>query len=155
MAGLDRVAPAGQEEDLYSILGVSKDADVDTIKRAYKKLALANHPDKNLGDEAATQRFQQIGHAYSVLSDEKKRARYDRTGEADYEEIDFDALLQTVLQEWTQEGGMVDELFAAEGDMLEEDIKHNWEQKVLVTEKGKLRCTLCGLSGKASKARRQ
>jgi molecular chaperone DnaJ len=65
------------EKDYYKVLGVSKDATQDEIKRAYRKLARINHPDANPDDPAAEQRFKDIGEAHSVLSDEQKRREYD------------------------------------------------------------------------------
>src|SRR5690349_12391289 len=72
---------AGQR-DYYEVLGVAKSASPEEIKKAYKKAALANHPDKNPGDEDAVERFKECAAAYEVLSDEHKRARYDRYGHA-------------------------------------------------------------------------
>jgi len=66
--------------DYYEILGVEKNASDDVIKKAYKKLALANHPDRNPGDEEAVGRFKEAAEAYEVLSNGDKRARYDRFG---------------------------------------------------------------------------
>ena len=63
-------------DNLYDILGVSKTASLDEIKKAYKKLAIQHHPDKG-GDEEV---FKNISNAYSVLSDEQKRAEYDLGG---------------------------------------------------------------------------
>eukprot|EP00184_Porphyridium_aerugineum_P000200 CAMPEP_0184695690 /NCGR_PEP_ID=MMETSP0313-20130426/3253_1 /TAXON_ID=2792 /ORGANISM="Porphyridium aerugineum, Strain SAG 1380-2" /LENGTH=361 /DNA_ID=CAMNT_0027154199 /DNA_START=169 /DNA_END=1254 /DNA_ORIENTATION=+ len=69
-------------QDFYSLLGVSRDADEDTLKKAYRKLAMKYHPDRNPDDpETANQRFRDISHAYQVLSDKKKREVYDRYGE--------------------------------------------------------------------------
>jgi DnaJ-class molecular chaperone len=65
-------------KDLYAILGVPEDADADTIKKAYRKLAKQNHPDATGGDKKKTERFKEIGDAYAVLSDGKKRQEYDR-----------------------------------------------------------------------------
>ena len=65
------------EKDFYAILGVSKDADAATIKKAYRKLARTHHPDKNPGNTAAEQRFKDIGEAHSVLADPKQRQEYD------------------------------------------------------------------------------
>ncbi|MFP4635086.1 MAG: molecular chaperone DnaJ [Nitriliruptoraceae bacterium] len=65
------------ERDYYKILGVSKDASQDEIKRAYRKLARENHPDANPDDPDAEQRFKEVGEAYAVLGDESKRAEYD------------------------------------------------------------------------------
>jgi curved DNA-binding protein len=67
-------------KDYYNILGVSKTASQDDIKKAYRKLAHQYHPDKKGGDEA---KFKEASEAYSVLGDEKKRAQYDRFGSAD------------------------------------------------------------------------
>lgn len=66
-----------QRKDYYKILGVSKDADDNTIKKAYRKAAIVHHPDKNQGDPEAEERFKDIGEAYETLSDPQKRARYD------------------------------------------------------------------------------
>ncbi|KAI0429687.1 hypothetical protein F5Y09DRAFT_254384 [Xylaria sp. FL1042] len=66
-----------QRKDYYKILGVTKDADDAAIKKAYRKLAIIHHPDKNRDDEGAAERFKDIGEAYETLSDPQKRARYD------------------------------------------------------------------------------
>lgn len=66
--------------DYYEILGVSKEASPEEIKKAYRKLALKYHPDKNPGDEEAERSFKQAAEAYDVLGDTEKRARYDRYG---------------------------------------------------------------------------
>lgn len=69
-------------KDYYKILGVSKDADEDTLKKAYKKAALKWHPDRNKDNvEAANKKFKEVGEAFEVLSDKDKRAVYDQFGE--------------------------------------------------------------------------
>ncbi|CAL8465417.1 g4953 [Coccomyxa elongata] len=69
-------------KDYYAILGVPKDADEETLKKAYRKLAVKYHPDKNRDNvEAATAKFKEVGEAYDVLSDKQKREIYDRYGE--------------------------------------------------------------------------
>jgi molecular chaperone DnaJ len=70
------------ERDYYEVLGVSRDADETAIKKAYRRLALQNHPDRNPGDAAAEARFKEAAAAYAVLSDPSKRAHYDRFGTA-------------------------------------------------------------------------
>jgi molecular chaperone DnaJ len=65
------------EKDFYAALGVPKDADDATIKKAYRKLARTHHPDQNQGDPAAEARFKEIGEAYAVLSDAEQRQQYD------------------------------------------------------------------------------
>ena len=75
--------------DFYQVLGVERNADAKTIKAAYRKLALKYHPDKNPGDSDAEERFKEINEAYAVLSDDEKRARYDRFGSADAAGVGF------------------------------------------------------------------
>ena len=70
------------ERDYYEILGVGRDADLAAIKKAYRKLAVTYHPDKNPGDKEAEDRFKEAAEAYAVLSDPEKRARYDQFGKA-------------------------------------------------------------------------
>jgi molecular chaperone DnaJ len=70
-------------KNLYSVLGVAKNASQDEIKKAYRKLARQYHPDRNPGDDAAEERFKEVQGAYDVLSDADKRKRYDTFGSAD------------------------------------------------------------------------
>jgi molecular chaperone DnaJ len=70
------------KRDYYEVLGVPREASSQDIKKAYRKLALANHPDRNPGDEEAVARFKEASEAFEVLSDSNKRARYDRYGHA-------------------------------------------------------------------------
>jgi molecular chaperone DnaJ len=74
-----------QKRDYYEILGVAKEATVEDIRKAYRKEALKNHPDRNPGDCEAEARFKEATEAFQVLSDEDKRARYDRFGHAGLE----------------------------------------------------------------------
>ena len=70
------------KRDYYEILEVSKSASKDDIKKAYRKKAIKYHPDKNPGDTEAEEKFKEAAEAYEVLSDDNKRARYDRYGHA-------------------------------------------------------------------------
>lgn len=67
-------------KDFYEILGVSRSASADELKKAYRKLAMQHHPDRNPGDKKAEEKFKELSHAYDILSDEQKRAAYDRYG---------------------------------------------------------------------------
>ena len=68
--------------DYYEVLGVARDADGETIKKAYRQLALKHHPDRNPGSAEAEERFKEATEAYEVLRDAEKRAAYDRYGHA-------------------------------------------------------------------------
>lgn len=70
------------KKDPYSILGVTKTATQDEIKKTYRKLAMQYHPDKNKGDKKAEEKFKEINNAYEVLGDVKKRKEYDTFGSA-------------------------------------------------------------------------
>ncbi len=71
-----------EKRDYYEVLGVSKSANADEIKKAYRKAAIKYHPDKNPDDKGAEDKFKEAAEAYDVLSDEQKRARYDQFGHA-------------------------------------------------------------------------
>jgi molecular chaperone DnaJ len=73
------------KQDFYELLGVAKGASAEDIKKAYRKLAMQYHPDRNAGDKAAEQKFKDLSEAYDVLKDEQKRAAYDRYGHAAFE----------------------------------------------------------------------
>jgi curved DNA-binding protein len=68
------------KKDYYQVLGVAKDAGQDVIKKAYRKLAMEHHPDRNAGDKGAEEKFKDVSEAYAVLSDEAKRKKYDAFG---------------------------------------------------------------------------
>lgn len=70
------------KRDYYEVLSLSKTASTDEIKKAYRKLAMQYHPDKNQGDKKAEEKFKEVAEAYAVLSDDQKRAKYDRFGHA-------------------------------------------------------------------------
>src|SRR5215471_542235 len=91
-------------EDLYSVLGVPKNADADAIKKAYRKLAKDLHPDKNPGNKKAETRFKTVNRAFDVLGDPKKRELYDEFGE-DSLSAGFDPLKARQYKEWASRQG--------------------------------------------------
>ena len=74
------------KQDYYAALGVARDANAEDLKRAYRKLAMQHHPDRNPGNRQAEAKFKEINEAYDVLKDEQKRAAYDRYGHAAFEQ---------------------------------------------------------------------
>ena len=74
------------KQDYYATLGVARGADADTLKKAYRKLAMQLHPDRNPGNKEAEAKFKELNEAYDVLKDEQKRAAYDRFGHAAFEQ---------------------------------------------------------------------
>jgi molecular chaperone DnaJ len=73
------------KQDYYALLGVAKDCSGEDLKRAYRKLAMQFHPDRNPGDHAAEAKFKDVSEAYDILKDDQKRAAYDRFGHAAFE----------------------------------------------------------------------
>ena len=70
------------KRDYYEVLGVDRNADSEEIKKAYRKLALKFHPDRNPNDKSAEEKFKELGEAYEILNDPQSRAAYDRFGHA-------------------------------------------------------------------------
>ena len=71
-----------EKRDYYEVLGIQKGASEDEIKKAYRKMAMKYHPDKNPGDKEAEEKFKEANEAYAVLSDPDKKNKYDRFGHA-------------------------------------------------------------------------
>ena len=74
-----------EKRDYYEVLGVDRNATPDEIKKAYRKMAIKYHPDKNPGNKEAEEKFKEAAEAYAVLSDPDKKARYDQYGHAGVE----------------------------------------------------------------------
>jgi curved DNA-binding protein len=91
------------EHDLYEILGVSRTASADEVKRAYRKLAKKYHPDVNPGNKAAEEKFKEVTAAFEVLSDEKRRKLYDEFG-ADSLRTGFDEKRAEEYRRWKRQG---------------------------------------------------
>src|SRR6478736_8491729 len=99
--------------EFYNVLGVERTAGDDEIKKAYRKLAMTYHPDRNNGSKEAEERFKEITEAYDVLRDPQKRAAYDRYGEAGlrggggagYHHVDLSEALSMFMRDFGGFGG--------------------------------------------------
>jgi len=149
------------KRDYYEVLGVGRDATDEEIKKAYRKLAVKLHPDKNPGDKSAEEKFKEIGEAYEALSDPQKRAAYDQYGHAAFDprtragraggfHDPFD-----IFREVFSGSSIFEEFFGRQdpsqshrGDDLRYDLELSLEEAVLGCEKNisitkSVRCTTC------------
>jgi molecular chaperone DnaJ len=102
------------KRDYYEILGVAKGAGADEIKKAYRKVAMQFHPDRNPGDKAAEEKFKEAAEAYEILSDADKRAQYDRYGHAS---------VGSNGRGFSGSGNMnMDDIFSQFGDIFGDDV---------------------------------
>lgn len=90
-------------KDYYTLLGISKTATADEIKKAYRKLAVKHHPDKNQGNKQAEEKFKAIGEAYEVLKDPVKRKKYDTLG-SNWKQYEQNAGNGADFSQWAQQG---------------------------------------------------
>lgn len=164
------------KRDYYEVLGIERGAGEEEIKKAYRKLAVKHHPDKNPGDKTAEDKFKEIGEAYEVLSDPQKRSAYDQYGHAAFDRRTggfsraggfhdpFD-----VFREVFGGGGIFEDLFGGgrseqaqsqRGDDLRYDMEitfeesaHGCEKEIAVTKPD--RCDVCNGSGAEAGSRVQ
>src|SRR5258708_37419742 len=157
------------KRDYYEVLGVERGASDEEIKKAYRKLAVKYHPDKNPGDKSAEDKFKELGEAYEVLNDPQKRAAYDQYGHAAFDRRaggfgrgGFHDPFE-VFREVFSGGSIFDDLFGGgvrqdpsqpqRGDDLRYDMEisfeeaaHGCEKEVTVTKPEK--CDVCGGEGR-------
>ncbi|TAJ86314.1 MAG: molecular chaperone DnaJ [Reyranella sp.] len=125
-------------QDFYELLGVSRTASADDIKKSYRKLAMQYHPDRNDGNAEAERKFKEINHAYDILKDPEKRAAYDRYGPAAFEGgagpggpfqggqgFDFGSVFGDIFEEMFGAGGQRGR--GGRADMRGQDLRFNLE----------------------------
>src|SRR6266446_1159966 len=161
------------KRDYYEVLGVEKAADDEEIKKAYRKMAVKYHPDKNPGDKAAEEKFKELGEAYEVLCDPQKRAAYDQYGHAAFDRRPggfarrgfhdpFDIFREvfggsSIFEDFFG-GGRSDPTQPQRGDDLRYDLEltfeeaaHGTEKEITVTKPE--RCDVCHGSGSEAGSR--
>src|SRR5579863_809771 len=158
------------KRDYYEILGVSREASIEEIKKSYRKLAVKYHPDKNPGDKAAEEKFKELGEAYEALSDPQKRAAYDQYGHAAFDPRlrgggragGFHDPTEIFREVFGGSGNIFEDLFGGGGrsdpsqpqrgsdlrydmEITFEEAAHGCEKEITVTKQD--RCEACGGSG--------
>jgi len=137
-----------QKRDYYDVLGVDRSASPEDIKKAYRKLAMQHHPDRNPGDKPAEERFKEASEAYQVLSDADRRAQYDRFGHAAFEQggagfggfdfaaAGFEDIFSDIFGDFFGAGGgRRGRTRAQRGDDLRYDLELKFEEAIFGTDK--------------------
>ena len=157
------------KRDYYEVLGVPREADDETIKKAYRKQAVKFHPDKNPGDKVAEENFKELSHAYEILSDPQKRAAYDQYGHAAFDPRaragrgggGFHDPFEVFREVFGGGGGIFDEFFGnsrndptspQRGEDLRYDLEITFEEAAMgcereITVSKPERCDVCHGSG--------
>jgi molecular chaperone DnaJ len=147
------------KRDYYDVLGVGKEADAEEIKKAYRKLALQHHPDRNPGNHDAEEKFKEAAEAYEVLHDEEKRRRYDRYGHAGLNGMGGAPHFNDVRSVFDLFGDIFGDFFGQQGGRASgrgRDLQLNVEIDLMEAYRGVRKsvpisreenCTECGASG--------
>jgi molecular chaperone DnaJ len=118
--------------DYYEVLGITREAGENEIKKAYRQLAMQFHPDRNPGDRQAEERFKEVSEAYAVLSDADKRAHYDRFGTVGgpggFADAGFGTLFEDIFENFFAGGGRGRRTRAARGEDLQYELKVTLEE---------------------------
>jgi molecular chaperone DnaJ len=164
------------KRDYYEVLGVSREADQEEIKKAYRKLAVKFHPDKNPGDKNAEESFKELGEAYEALSDPQRRAAYDQYGHAAFDPRQrasrggggFHDPFDIFREVFGGNSGIFEGFFGGGGDPSQaqrgedlrydleitlEEAAHGCEKEISVTKQDP--CDICGGSGMERGSRMQ
>jgi molecular chaperone DnaJ len=133
------------KQDYYEVLGVSREASAEEIKKAYRRLAMQNHPDRNPGDRLAEERFKEASEAYQVLGDPERRIQYDRFGHAafdqaagfgfDFSNAGFEDIFSDIFGDFLGTGRGRGRTRARRGEDLRYDLTIKFEEAIAGAEK--------------------